>query len=81
MAQAYEAQASDLKGLSVPALLAQSHIRLVNVNLLNGAAFDATTKMNADPAVGLAGIIAVSQNAEAEAAIITQMLAILQGNQ
>jgi hypothetical protein len=78
-AQTYKEQADELNGLPVPAALVQSHIQLVNANLLNAAAFEAAAQMDTDPAVGLAGIITVSQNAAREGAVLNQMIAILQG--
>ena len=74
MAAAYTEQASGLKALPVPAALAQAHIKLVNANLLNAAAFEAASQVNKDPAVALAGIITVNQNAEAESLILNQMI-------
>lgn len=75
--EAYANQARELKALSVPASLVEAHIDLVNANLLKAAAFAALAKIDEDPAMALAGIITISQTADAETDILNQMIDIL----
>jgi hypothetical protein len=79
--EAYTKQANALKTLSVPASFIEAHIDLVNANLLKVAAFTALAKIDDDSAMALAGVVTLSQTAEAETQVLGQMIEIIKKRQ
>jgi hypothetical protein len=69
----YTQTVESLKGLSVPAGIADDHAKLVNIYLEDAAACHALAISSSDPAASFAGLILWNNNAEKERQIISDM--------
>lgn len=80
MADTYSSAAIELKSLSAPSALADSHLILVNIYLENTTAANALSNYQNDPARSFAGLIVIRNNAEKEQETLGKIKAILDEN-
>lgn len=77
LSEIYINTSSQMKSLSAPAALANLHLELTNSYLSSYSGLLSLGKMEADPATGFAGLVAISQNLGVENKIMTEIEGIL----
>lgn len=69
----YADTAEKMSALSVPAMVAEMHVKLVNVYMANAASMQALSQAESDSASAFAGLIKLSENTEAEVYLLDEI--------
>ncbi|OHA89606.1 MAG: hypothetical protein A3C70_02520 [Candidatus Zambryskibacteria bacterium RIFCSPHIGHO2_02_FULL_43_14] len=76
----YTNTATELKNLTVPLILAATHLELVNIHLSSASAMNAIFEAEEDPITAVAGFIIVNENLDKEITVLKEIEQILQTN-
>jgi len=76
----YDDTASKLKKMPVPQALANIHLELINMYLLNAYSMEAISETEDDSAGSFAGLVALSDNVYKETAIFSEISRVLNAN-
>ncbi len=80
MAEVYKKTALKLKNISVPSILVEKHLELINNYLSSAEAISAITKTERDPASAFAGIVLISDNINMEEYWLKEIKKVLNAN-
>lgn len=80
MSEIYHETALKLKAIPTPALLADSHLELINLYLENASATKSLANLQTDPASGFSGLLALGNNVDREEALLLKIAQILTAN-